>query len=547
MTILAIGARRRGQALYQFPTARPYNAPVPAVTPTYDGTTQAVHPSVVDMHRYGGDWHGFRYWMAMTPYPNTNDRYENPSVLASHDGYRWQVPAGLTNPIYPAPNAPGFNSDTHLHYDPTADELVMLYRATLNTVAFTYYVLRSSDGVTWTPRVDIQLPASVQILSPALVRVGAGDWRLFGLTRSPDPKLLKTWTAAAPEGPWTGPFDCQGLRTVEWPWHLDVLYHDSLFWLTVDRGPAYLGAPDGFRAAISRDGITWVHAADDFMATGPTGGWDSTQLYRATIQPHEDGDKFRMWYSAESDAGPWGTGLTHIPEAEWPQPPALPSGSGTAYREAVLADSPAVYWRLSDASYTTAADASGNGRTGTFVGEVGRGVGLIPDADGGVILDGWGRVVRTHEAWMEATAYTVECVVKFTDLNGERSAVSLGSDGTGFRLGKSSTDNRPYWVHAGYTHKHTGVTIQQGVTYHLAWATDGSTGYLYVNGQPSAQATGLALAAIGAGDLTAGCAYTSTGIPNWKLTGNLDEVAYYPGVTLSAARILAHAQAAGLA
>ncbi len=37
----------------------------------------------------------------MTPYPNGNDTYENPSILAGNDGTSWAVPAGLINPIDP--------------------------------------------------------------------------------------------------------------------------------------------------------------------------------------------------------------------------------------------------------------------------------------------------------------------------------------------------------------------------------------------------------------------------------------------------------------
>ena len=76
------------------------NAPAPLVTPTYDGSGQVVHPDVV--HVPGG-WNGYEYWMGMTPYPNSNDDFENPSVLASNDNVTWVVPPGVTNPLAPEP------------------------------------------------------------------------------------------------------------------------------------------------------------------------------------------------------------------------------------------------------------------------------------------------------------------------------------------------------------------------------------------------------------------------------------------------------------
>ncbi len=542
---------------YALPTARPYNVPVHAITPTYDGTGQSVHPSVVDMHRHTGgvDWNGFRYWNATTPYAFANDRLEDPSVLASHDGFTWQVPAGLTNPIYPAPPFPGFNSDTHLTYDPDADELVMHYRETLDTENFSHYVLRSGDGVTWTPRVNIALPtAGLQILSPALVRVAEGDWRLFGLTRAPEPRVFQMWTAATPEGPWTGPYGCVGLRDIVYPWHLDVQWIDGTFLLTIDRGPHYLGQPDGFRAATSRDGINWTAATEDFMTKSATGEWDALQLYRASMQPHEDGTRHRMWYSATSEANEWWTGYTTVLRSEWPAPPApAGNGSGTAYRDAVLADSPGLYWRLGEPlAATTAADASGNGRTGTYQGSVARGqASACGDADAGVWLDGFGWVERPFEGWMGATAYSVEAIFTPTLHLGNHALFGIGGQGANnWWFGKDSSSHRLYWSSSSATHRHFGATLDLGVRYHVAWTTDGATGRLYINGVASSGVSGLSLAApngSGVNYLTAGAVYTNATTANFRPHGGLDEVAYYPGATLSGARILAHAQAAGLA
>ncbi|MHB1414314.1 MAG: hypothetical protein ACYC1C_03610 [Chloroflexota bacterium] len=74
--------------------------------PTYDGSGECTHPSVVDAAAtVGGPWHGYRYWMAFTPYPNNRWRFrlENPSIVASHDGIQWVVPVGVKNPLVPPP------------------------------------------------------------------------------------------------------------------------------------------------------------------------------------------------------------------------------------------------------------------------------------------------------------------------------------------------------------------------------------------------------------------------------------------------------------
>ena len=49
----------------------------PLTIPTFDGSGQAVHPSVIDLVQMHGvtSWAGYRYWMLMTPYPYADDTY----------------------------------------------------------------------------------------------------------------------------------------------------------------------------------------------------------------------------------------------------------------------------------------------------------------------------------------------------------------------------------------------------------------------------------------------------------------------------------------
>ena len=75
------------------------NAPQPELIPTYDGSNQSTHPSVL---QFDTPWNGYRFWMAMTPYPFNYDGLEDPSVLASNDTKTWVVPDGLTQPLTPA-------------------------------------------------------------------------------------------------------------------------------------------------------------------------------------------------------------------------------------------------------------------------------------------------------------------------------------------------------------------------------------------------------------------------------------------------------------
>src|SRR6185369_17650525 len=69
------------------------------IDPTYGGG-QMAEPDVIFVP---GGWHGYEYWMVITPVPCGDESYENPSIYASTDGQSWVRPGSMGEPIYPAP------------------------------------------------------------------------------------------------------------------------------------------------------------------------------------------------------------------------------------------------------------------------------------------------------------------------------------------------------------------------------------------------------------------------------------------------------------
>ena len=323
MSLLTVG-RRRGTAPlpYTIPTTAPYNAPQHLTTPTYDGSGNTIHPDVIDFWTTHGirQWNGYRFWMAHTPYPNTDDDYENPSILASHDGVTWVTPPGLTNPIYPSP-ASGWNSDTDLTYDVATGQLVLVFRGYDQADPFPHFVARSSDGTTWPATATrLSMTRPEENTSPALVRMSDG-WAMWGVGYPS--RTLRRWTATTPEGPWSGPISCSGLTSAAW--HIDVCRIGEKLYALIDEGRESEPALDALTIASSTDGgLTWAVGSAPVITKG-SGGWDSLALYRGTLQPHENGTHMRVWYSGRKGVGTmdsWHVGLTEIPLAEWPTPPA---------------------------------------------------------------------------------------------------------------------------------------------------------------------------------------------------------------------------------
>jgi len=99
--------------------------------PTYENSGQIVHPHVLF---FDEKFMGFHYIMVMTPYPYSNNAYENPSILGSQDGIIWEVPEGVFNPVAGVPADVMYGG----HYsDPfilrNGDKLELWFRHTLAT------------------------------------------------------------------------------------------------------------------------------------------------------------------------------------------------------------------------------------------------------------------------------------------------------------------------------------------------------------------------------------------------------------------------------
>lgn len=298
------------------PTAA--NTPTPAVPlpatltnaqtfqniPTYDGSGQVVHP---DVAYFPAPWHGYQYWMAVTPYPYGNDQRENPSIVVSNDGVGWTVPPGLANPLVATP-ACDHNSDPDLVYDPDDGKLYLFFTeqqrsercGSLNENRLR--LMTSSDGVNWSPPITViswDLANDPLYLSPGVVyRSDSFDLWLAGNTgvgyaTSGDGVH---WSAVGP------------VRIAAKPWHLDVQYvaARSEYWMVFVDSPT---AGSKLVLATSKDGIRWDVQPTALLAPGPS--WDDERIYRATFLLGADG-RLRVWYSAKDRFEQWHVGYSMV-------------------------------------------------------------------------------------------------------------------------------------------------------------------------------------------------------------------------------------------
>ena len=277
------------------------NAKEPLPIPTYVFANQAVHPSVVYI---SSGLNGYKYWMAMTPYPASNDTYENPSIIASIDGERWEVPSGLTNPI-DKPTAQEISdnkhmSDTHLIY--VNGHLEVFYRLSTRDTAYDWIYRKTSiDGINWSERELIYESKTDgdYILSPALVYDGVYKMWFVDMsgnvwyTTSVD---LQTW-------------DERTEVNVDYhanykAWHLDVQKIDNSYHLVIN---ALRSGSSSIRDLIHVSSENETNfGKTKTLLTPSASGWDGGFLYRASLLKVDN--HYNLYYSAFNN-NVWGIGL----------------------------------------------------------------------------------------------------------------------------------------------------------------------------------------------------------------------------------------------
>lgn len=134
------------------------------------GKNQTTHPSVISFER---EWHGYKYWMAHSPYPYAYAEEENPCVAVSNDMYYWDTPIGLANPIATNEEVECDElKDPHLLYRPDLDRLEIWYLGRLSKKLggdgeqLLLFRKTSENGVAWS-KYEVMSP--INYLSQSII------------------------------------------------------------------------------------------------------------------------------------------------------------------------------------------------------------------------------------------------------------------------------------------------------------------------------------------------------------------------------------------
>lgn len=236
---------------------------------------------------------------------------------------------------------------------------------------------------------------------------------------------------------------------------------------------------------------------------------------------------------------------------------------GDAYADEVLADSPFAWWRFEETSGSTVADEVGSNDGTVF----GANLDVAGQVGSGASFDGVDDYINVGSlsglSWGGSNGFTVEMLVNTTDSTSDAMFFgAINTSGTTF-LNQGSWSRTGGFLtfamaHPGTSNSNRKITrgstaadsIADGAWHHLAFVAPGGTAALkiYLDGVDD---TGLVRenASVSATSFPSSlflCARNFNGSASDFNEAIQDEVAIYDKA-LSAARILAHAQAAGVA
>ena len=265
--------------------------------PTYEKSGQVTHPKVIFFPK---KWNGYRYWMVMTPYPDANSQYENPSVVVSHDGDTWEEPPGIQNPISGIPEdvkSGAYYSDPHIVMKGNTMEVWYRYNRATGTPEKPDEDLEhndllrlvSKDGIHWS-QPERMFETDDGALSACIEYENGAYIMWYATLHARGSRLLKLESKDGKN--WSKPVICRvdlpkGFRI----WHQDLIKHNGRhFLLEAAKKPR----SNMIRLFLlsSEDGINFKMEQEVY----PPGGeelWKDISFYRSTLLVKDD--RFEMY------------------------------------------------------------------------------------------------------------------------------------------------------------------------------------------------------------------------------------------------------------
>lgn len=279
---------------------------------TYEGTNQAIHPDVIIGH-------DGKYKMVMTPFPFSNDDFENPSVLESADGYSFTEIPGTKRPLINMPTLPpdfrnAYNNDPDVLYE--NGKYYMVYNETFSQKQEKFYqnvkMVRYDSNFANPDSITILKQTSYQRMtfSPSLIK--ANKYYMFFVGKTPDSKFEVSYLSNVEL---MNGWDQQIKQRVIFntgksfqPWHINVFRNnfDGLYYMLIaGKYDVASSKNNDLYIARSKDLIKWELAPEPLMRKENYG---HAQIYRST-GIFEEKNTLTLWYSYFENNNQTGMGV----------------------------------------------------------------------------------------------------------------------------------------------------------------------------------------------------------------------------------------------
>lgn len=309
--LIVIIAMIFGAVGYHYYTIHKYvsRAEIDLLTP-YQGYG-ACHPKVV---YFPEGFNGYKYWMAYTPYPKHNARFENPVIAVSNDLDHWKSHPESKNTILDdgsyERNPRIYNSDTHIFYNSDTHKLECWWRHVDEPAnKITIYRRTSDNGVKWTEKevvYESQGKDKVDWLSPAIIYEN-GLYRIWYVNKA------DVWYTESTD-----------LKSYKKPVKMNINYGDNIkpWHLDVEKTSngydmIFVGYKDGAKNhfhmnlynTTSLDGLNdWSDSKVILTERKGAKYWDNAGIYRSALL--QVGDTFHVIYTGWDDQE--NVGIGHV-------------------------------------------------------------------------------------------------------------------------------------------------------------------------------------------------------------------------------------------
>lgn len=272
--------------------------------PTYDGSGEVVHPDVL--------WVPDRdipLLLAITPYPGGDNRLENPSLFGSRFGREWRVPPGVVNPL--ARTGPGgiHLSDPDLVRRQETGEFYLYYREVTDRNVIK--LIRSADAVTWTAPLQVVAAPNHDIISPAVVQRGPGEWLMWSVNGGAGGCGAATASLELRRSSdgivWGHPVSMGIAPPGFSPWHVDVQWipERAEYWALYNAKTPGSCATGILFMATSPDGRRWTTVPRPVLRQGHLPAFEHI-VYRSTFRYLPATDEVVFWFTGARFAeGRW--------------------------------------------------------------------------------------------------------------------------------------------------------------------------------------------------------------------------------------------------